>query len=281
MSNFKHIQQAIRYIEDHICDAISLKEIARHVNFSDYHFHRLFRSLTGYPVKEYIRNRRLYLAAMDILNETDSIVSIAQKYHFSSQSSFTVAFSRMHSCTPGEMTKKAKVPRHFGEVILTDSMLEKPKRLNKEPLLVYIDEFSVAGYSCEVYSDDINGLNNPVIDLWKEKSHVLMKMNDEPYLAVYDYDLDDLMNHGKYTYILCKRVNENYAFENMTLHQIQEGKYIKFEVSLKEIGLKDVYPYIDCMWIPKSKYILSERPDYELYYVRDNLSYVDVYISVE
>ena len=87
MNNIDYIKMAIEDIEEHLTDDIGLKDIADNVNFSEYHFHRLFKSLTGYSLKDYIRKRRLTLAAIDLSNGM-SIIEVSNKYLFSSQSSF-------------------------------------------------------------------------------------------------------------------------------------------------------------------------------------------------
>ncbi|MCE5173330.1 helix-turn-helix transcriptional regulator [Paenibacillus profundus] len=69
-------------------------EIAEWVGYSPYHFHRIFQSVTRNSVSEYIRGRRLTLAAYDLFYSNLRIVEIAIKYHFTSQEAFTRAFQQ-------------------------------------------------------------------------------------------------------------------------------------------------------------------------------------------
>ena len=57
------IQQAICYMEEHICEKINYADVARSVHMSNYNFHRTFSFIAGMTANEYIRNRRLTLAA--------------------------------------------------------------------------------------------------------------------------------------------------------------------------------------------------------------------------
>ena len=66
------IQQAICYMEEHICENISYAEVAKHVHMSGYNFHRIFSFIVGMTANEYIRKRRLTLAAID-LQTTDRL----------------------------------------------------------------------------------------------------------------------------------------------------------------------------------------------------------------
>ena len=66
------IQQAICYMEEHIGENISFTEVAKSVHMSSYNFHRTFSFITGMTANEYIKKRRLTLAAKE-LQTTDSL----------------------------------------------------------------------------------------------------------------------------------------------------------------------------------------------------------------
>jgi len=84
---------------------IELKDIADNVFLSKYHFHRVFHSVVGEPVAEYIRRRRLMESANELLNTDDKIVDIAFKYQFSSQEVFSKAFKRLYGISPREFRR--------------------------------------------------------------------------------------------------------------------------------------------------------------------------------
>lgn len=99
------IKKSIEYIEHNLNTKIELKDIAKRVFLSKYHFHRVFHAAVGKPVAEYIRNRRLAKAADELLSTDHKIVNIALKYQFSSQESFTKAFKRIYGIPPREFRK--------------------------------------------------------------------------------------------------------------------------------------------------------------------------------
>jgi AraC-like DNA-binding protein len=90
---------AIQYIEDHITDELTADMIANHVNISSFYFQKGFAMLCGFTISEYIRNRRLALAANDLATGDGRIIDIAMKYGYDSPDSFTKAFSRFHGET--------------------------------------------------------------------------------------------------------------------------------------------------------------------------------------
>ncbi|SDC10557.1 transcriptional regulator, AraC family [Pelagirhabdus alkalitolerans] len=99
------MNQAIDYLEDHLTEEIETKELAQLAHCSEYHFKRMFSSLTGIPLSEYIRRRRLSLAVYD-LKETDlKIIDVAVKYGYRSADAFTRAFYAMHQVLPSHVQR--------------------------------------------------------------------------------------------------------------------------------------------------------------------------------
>ena len=71
------IGDSVQYIEDHITEDISTENIAKSVGVSPFYFQKGFAMLCGFSVAEYIRNRRLALAANDLLITDDKVIDIA------------------------------------------------------------------------------------------------------------------------------------------------------------------------------------------------------------
>ena len=78
------IQSALCYMEEHICENINYAEVAKSLHMSSYNFHRTFSFIVGMTANEYIRKRRLTLAAV-VLQTTDmSVIDVAYKYGYES-----------------------------------------------------------------------------------------------------------------------------------------------------------------------------------------------------
>jgi len=100
------LQKAVRYMEDHLLEDIHYEAVASHVYMSGYSFHRAFSLMAGMTANEYIRSRRLSLAAQDLQLNGLSVLDAALKYGYETPESFSKAFSRFHGCTP----KQARTP---------------------------------------------------------------------------------------------------------------------------------------------------------------------------
>jgi AraC-like DNA-binding protein len=69
------------------------------------HFQLIFHLVTGMTIGEYIRNRRLSLAAQDLLKPNARILDVAMKYQYDTQESFSKAFSRFHGVSPSKVNR--------------------------------------------------------------------------------------------------------------------------------------------------------------------------------
>lgn len=100
MDGIRAIQRAIDFIEDNIHKDLSCEDVARQAYMSSQHFQQLFSLLCGVTLGEYIRNRRLALAAEEIQSSEEKILDIALKYGYETPESFSRAFSRFHHISP-------------------------------------------------------------------------------------------------------------------------------------------------------------------------------------
>jgi AraC family transcriptional regulator len=91
------------YIEEHLTEDIDYSEIAKVAYCSEYHFKRMFSFLSGVGLSEYIRRRRLTLAAFDLKDKGLRIIDVAVKYGYDSADSFSRAFHSMHGILPSEV----------------------------------------------------------------------------------------------------------------------------------------------------------------------------------
>ncbi len=97
------IQKAIDYIEEHLTENLSYEEIAKQSFSSSFHFQKVFSILCGYTLGEYIRNRRLTLAAEELSLGKGKVIDIALKYGYENPDSFTRAFVKFHGITPSDI----------------------------------------------------------------------------------------------------------------------------------------------------------------------------------
>src|SRR5688572_20988372 len=88
------IQQSIQYIEEHLLEPMTVDQIAAQAHMSAFHFQRIFALMADVTVAEYIRRRRLTLAAHELLQGDCKIMALALKYGYDTPESFSKAFRR-------------------------------------------------------------------------------------------------------------------------------------------------------------------------------------------
>lgn len=103
------IQRALDYTEAHLTGEVDYEEAAREACSSAFHFQRMFTMLCGFTLGDYIRMRRLALAAEDLMRTDDKVIDIAYRYGYDTPESFSRAFTRFHGVTPTQA-------RHGGSV---------------------------------------------------------------------------------------------------------------------------------------------------------------------
>ena len=107
------IRKTLDYIEAHLLDDISAQDVARRVYVSPFLLQRGFSVVTGFGIAEYIRNRRLHLAAKDLARGGGKVIDIAFRYGYETPESFAKAFSRFHGATPSQVRNGQAAPKSF------------------------------------------------------------------------------------------------------------------------------------------------------------------------
>lgn len=102
MDSLENMNKALSYIEENLTNGIDYREMARIACCSEYHFKRMFSFLSGVTLSEYIRRRRLTLAAFDLKSRDVRVIDVAIKYGYQSPDSFARAFQLLHGVTPTE-----------------------------------------------------------------------------------------------------------------------------------------------------------------------------------
>ena len=107
------IQRMIDWIEEHLTENPSLKEMSAQIGYSPFYCSTKFHEIVGMTIKSYVSGRRLCRATLEVRDTRRRILDIAVKYGFSSQEALTRAFVSAYGCTP------AAYRRNPGPVPLT------------------------------------------------------------------------------------------------------------------------------------------------------------------
>lgn len=108
------INRVFEYIDNNLDADLSLAIISDIACFSPFHFHRVFKAITGETLNEYITRRRIEKAALELLHKTVAVSEVGLKYGFADNSSFTRAFRKFYGVSPTTFIKQN--PNRFSKI---------------------------------------------------------------------------------------------------------------------------------------------------------------------
>lgn len=136
------LNRAIDYIEENLHGEVSVAAVAQRAACSEFHLQRMFPYMTGMTLADYIKRRRMSLAALD-LAAGGKVVDVALRYGYESPTSFSRAFRDVHGAAPSDAQRgTAKLTQHPR---LTFTMQVKGEEA-MEYRIEERGEFRVAGY---------------------------------------------------------------------------------------------------------------------------------------
>lgn len=102
------VKEIILWIDNHLDDELTVKNISLKSGYSRFHLMRMFRDYTGIPLALYIKRKRLEKAKELLIKTNYKIMEIAVTTGFSTQQAFSRIFRQHFSCSPSELRKKVK-----------------------------------------------------------------------------------------------------------------------------------------------------------------------------
>ncbi len=162
MDALKRLNLAMRYIEEHLAEEIDVQRTASIACCSEYHLKRMFSFLAGFPLSEYVRCRRLSLAALALQTRGVKVIDLAMQYGYDSPDSFSRAFRAFHGVTPTQARKSGTAVKTFPP--MTFQLTIKGGH-DMQYRIVEKDAFQVAGIKKRI-TLIYEGVNPQMDDMW-------------------------------------------------------------------------------------------------------------------
>ena len=115
-------QESIDFIEKNLTEELDIGDIAAKAALSPFYYQRIFGALCGVTVGEYIRARRMTLAAQELNGKDVKVIDVAVKYSYDSPDSFSKAFQRFHGITPSQAKEPGAPLRSFAPLHIKITM---------------------------------------------------------------------------------------------------------------------------------------------------------------
>lgn len=265
MDTLARLNEALGYIEDHLTGPVDYKEVAKIACCSEYHFTRMFSFLAGIPLSEYIRRRRLTLAALELNSSDHKVIDIALKYGYASPDSFARAFQSVHGINPSEARSHGQslkaYPRMTFQLTIKGGSEMNYRIENKEA-------FRIVGIKKRVPLI-FHGVNPEISSMYEsltpEWIHTIKGLsNVEPsglISASVNFSTERMEEKGELDHYIGAATTKD-APAGLEQLEVSASAWAVFTVvGPFPSALQEVWGRIYAEWFPSSDYELSEGPE--------------------
>lgn len=99
------LNRLVALVEEHLAEELDVDALARTAGTTEYHLRRMFSSLSGMPLSEYVRRRRMTVAAADLVRGDDDLLTVAVRHGYGSTEAFGRAFRAVHGAGPRDVRR--------------------------------------------------------------------------------------------------------------------------------------------------------------------------------
>ncbi|WP_194778370.1 AraC family transcriptional regulator [Pararhodonellum marinum] len=254
--------KSINYIESNLDKKILLKEIAKEAHISEFHFHRIFKALTGETVKEHVSRLKLERAALHLKHNKEDIGQIAFQHGYENHESFTRAFKKHFRLTPQEYKSSIHQITLKKQTIHQNAKNSLSKLHLEEPKIKLIPDLHLA-YLRHTGSYEKVGKTFQRLMLWAA-THLVLKFKPSTLGIVHDNP--DLTEEDKIRFDACVQLTKAIKPKGeISFKTIKGGKYAVFRYQGPYDNFYKVYDYIYNVCLFEKKWELSDQPALEWY----------------
>lgn len=274
----ERLNQSIAYIEEHLTGEIDYERLGQIACCSAYHYQRMFTYMAGVTLAEYIRRRKMSLAAVDLQGKNEKIIDIAEKYGYSSPTAFNRAFQSIHGIAPSAVKGEGVSVKMFPPITFTISVKgveEMNYRIETK------NAFRIIGISAPLHKDvEQNFMVVP--QMWQDAAmngtiQKLASLMDVPPMGLLGVSACSDDEQWKY-FIAVSSTKNSSEFEEYT---VPASTWAIFPGTGTNQSIQELEQRIITEWLPTSGYEYANAPDIEVYLNADpqNTQY-EVWIPV-
>ena len=274
----ERLNQSILYIEEHLTSEIDYGRLGQIACCSAYHYQRMFTYMAGVTLAEYIRRRKMSLAAVYLQGKHEKIIDIAEKYGYSSPTAFNRAFQSVHGIVPSAVKNDGVPVKSFPPITFTIAVKgveEMNYRIETK------GAFRIIGISAPLRKEvEQNFMTVP--QMWQDAAmngtiQKLAGMMDVPPMGLLGVSVCNDDEPGKY-FIAVSSTKNSSEFEEYT---VPASTWAIFTGSGPTRSIQALEQRIITEWLPASGYEYANAPDIEVYLNSDpqNAQY-EVWIPV-
>ena len=280
MEWIERLNKSINYIEEHITEEISYDELAQIACCSTYHFQRMFTYIAGVSLSEYIRRRKMSLAAVDLQGSNEKIIDISLKYGYSSPTAFNRAFQSIHGVAPSALKNEGVSIKSFPPITFkftVKGVEELNYRIETKPAFRIVGKSYPLNKEIEQNFLEVPQMwQNAVMDGTIKKIIALMNSQPQGVLGV-----SACNDNEKWKYYIA--VSSTADIDTSLEEYIVPGcMWAIFPGGGTGRSIQELEKRIVTEWLPTSGYEFTEGPDIEVYFNPDpNNTQYEVWIPIK
>ncbi len=253
------VQKAIDYIEEHLHEPLELAAIANEAHLSLPHLYRLFYALTGHPIKDYIRKRRVSVAACQLKNSARPIADIAWDSGFETYHSFAKTFKKIVGMTPA-MYRRSEIYFSFEHIRLFENVvyMEDKEQSEKYPDVKVVRLWPTTVLSYRHIASQPDGIETEAFQTFYERIR-RFGLNRHSRARYFGYNFDPPSGNGtvRYGYVIMMPVDRDFAITDSILEagSFEGGLYAvcKTPATSAEV-IVAAWDRLLSEWLPKSTF---------------------------
>lgn len=258
----ERLNQSIDYMEEHLTDEISYERLGQIACCSAYHYQRMFTYMAGVTLAEYIRRRKMSLAAVDLRDGEARVIDIAEKYGYSSPTAFNRAFQAVHGVAPSAVRQDGVAVKSYPPIRFTIAV-KGAEELNYR--IETKEAFRIIGVSAPLYQEI--GENFMIVPrMWQEAAGngtipKLAGLMDAPPMGLLGVSACGDEEQWQYWIAVSSTKGSGEFGEYM----VPASTWAVFPGTGASQSIQELERRIVTEWLPSSGYEYTNAPDIEVY----------------
>ena len=257
----ERLNQSMAYIEEHLTAEIDYEQLGRIACCSTYHYQRMFTYMAGITLAEYIRRRKLSLAAVDLRGGDARIIDIAEKYGYRSPTAFNRAFQSFHGIAPSAAKDEGVSVKSFSPIVFRIAVkgaTEMKYRIETK------EAFRIMGVSAPLDKELENNFM-VVPTMWQEAAangtiQKLAGMMDTPPMGLLGVSVCN--DEEAWRYFIAVSSTKTGEWEEYT---VPASTWAIFSGTGTNQSIQELEQRVVTEWLPTSGYEYANAPDIEVY----------------
>ncbi len=258
----ERLNDSMRYIEEHLTEEMDYERLGRIACCSAYHFQRMFTYMAGITLSEYVRRRKMSLAAVDLQGGKEKIVDIAEKYGYHSPTAFNRAFQGVHGIAPSAVRSEGVSVKSFPPLAFTIAV-KGAEEMNYR--IETKESFRIVGVSAPL-QQEVEKNFMVVPQMWQDAVtngtiEKLAGLMDTPPMGL--LGVSACGNEEQWKYFIA--VSSTKKAEGFEEYEIPASTWAIFPGSGTNQSIQELEQRIISEWLPTSGYEYANAPDIEVY----------------